>query len=563
MKICIGMISYLPENNMRSKRIESLQNLFNKLDELFPELPVLIVTQSWRNYRPATKLKLNMENHSSALGIINARIRLREMFLNSEYDYMIMLDDDCIINGSDASDYIKEIEDHPDGFGWFSNHLLKLFAISKNIYSQIEMPKVEAEKFEGFEDKLFISMCRIRFPEHEFEFSHDKLTETSYQTHETPSTWWNSEAAKNRQAMRDKTDELIRKYMKEYNNTTFIIPGSKEDIKAADKKKDSSVDFDAIMSQGWSINNEELTEKVDIVVTYVNNQDRNWQEMFNYWKDFEKNDAKEQTSSDIRFRDTGTFKYFFRGIEKNCKWVNKVFLIVQSKDQIPDWMDVNCSKLRIVFHDEYIPKELLPTFNSNTIEMFLSNIEDLSNNYILCNDDTFFINRVSETMFYDHNKPVYSLVTQSEIKPISDFFTTLCNNKALLREELNSDLKPCYWHAHLQMPHKKPVEKFILGKHYNKIFDSLKSSKFRSTSNYTPWLYDDYIKYGKIGVNNPGLYTGSKNVTLNDSIDYRPLRAMKLLCVNDTSNTKNFEKASRKLNEFLESKFPLKSVFEK
>ena len=51
------------------------------------------------------------------------------------------------------------------------------------------MPHIDAESFEGFEDKLFISMCRIRFPDYEFEFSHDELKEISYETHKTPSTW--------------------------------------------------------------------------------------------------------------------------------------------------------------------------------------------------------------------------------------------------------------------------------------------------------------------------------------------------------------------------------------
>ena len=45
MKICIGIISYIPDN-MKQKRQESIQALFTKLDEIFPSQPILIITQN-------------------------------------------------------------------------------------------------------------------------------------------------------------------------------------------------------------------------------------------------------------------------------------------------------------------------------------------------------------------------------------------------------------------------------------------------------------------------------------------------------------------------------------
>lgn len=566
MKICIGMISYLPNNEIREKRIKSIQELFLKLDELFYDIPVMVVSQSWGDYEPDTKLNLIRDDYAIPLGIINARIRLRELFLKSDYDYMIMLDDDCIIEGSSARKYLKEIDDHPDGFGWFSNHLLKLFAISKNIYSQIEMPHIDAESFEGFEDKLFISMCRIRFPDYEFEFSHDELKEISYETHKTPSTWWSKEAAENRKAMIDKTDNMILDYMRQYNNTTFVIPGSEHKslklpsaIKVVNNKTVSDNDSKDLKKFNFSL---PTTEKVDIVVSYVNSKDVKWQESFINAKKAEDVDVREQTASDVRFRDTGAFRYFFRGIQYNCKWVNNVFLIVQDEGQVPDWINTKCNKLKIVYHRDYIPAELLPTFNSNVIEMFLSNIDELSNNYILCNDDTFFLSSVSETMFFEKNKPVYMKLRQGKVRPYDDFFSTLYNNQTLLERVLGENISS-FWHAHLQMPHKKVVEKYFLENYYDEIINGFKDSKFRSPKNYTPWLYDDFIKCSNLGVNRPNLYSSSKNVTLSDNIDYNKYKYFKLLCVNDTKNTQNFKEACIKLIAFLDSKFPSKSVFEK
>ena len=54
----------------------------------------------------------------------------------------------------------------------------------------MELPDVDAEKDEAFEDKLFISMCRIKFPEYETVFTHsDKLREETWQTGGRVSTW--------------------------------------------------------------------------------------------------------------------------------------------------------------------------------------------------------------------------------------------------------------------------------------------------------------------------------------------------------------------------------------
>ena len=44
--------------------------------------------------------------------------------------------------------------------------------------------------------------------------------------------------------------------------------------------------------------------------------------------------------------------------------------------------------------EEFIPKEYLPTFNSNVIEMNLHRIENLSEKFILFNDDLFILRKI-------------------------------------------------------------------------------------------------------------------------------------------------------------------------
>nr|WP_277750430.1 hypothetical protein [Latilactobacillus curvatus] len=40
------------------------------------------------------------------------------------------------------------------------------------------------------------------------------------------------------------------------------------------------------------------------------------------------------------YRDYGLFKYWFRSIEKNAPWVNKVYLVTE--DHLPEWLNKDC-----------------------------------------------------------------------------------------------------------------------------------------------------------------------------------------------------------------------------
>ena len=150
---------------------------------------------------------------------------------------------------------------------------------------------------------------------------------------------------------------------------------------------------------------------VDIVITYLNERDEKWQKDFYYWKEKEIATGKNRQSNrqafgEERTREWDTLKYWFRGIEKNCPWINKVFLVVQNERHVPNWLKKDHPKLRIVYHDEFIPSELLPTFNAMTICMYISNIKDLSEEYIYSDDDFYFLNPIKEDKFFKEGKKI-------------------------------------------------------------------------------------------------------------------------------------------------------------
>ncbi len=138
-------------------------------------------------------------------------------------------------------------------------------------------------------------------------------------------------------------------------------------------------------------------EKIDFVVTWLDPTDREWQRQYEIYKD-----AKGD-KSEARYREMNIFQYWFRAVEKYAPWVNKVFLITNGK--FPDWINRDNPKLELVKHEDYIPKEYLPTFNSCTIELHMHRIKGLSEHFVYFNDDMFLNSPVKPEYFFKDGQP--------------------------------------------------------------------------------------------------------------------------------------------------------------
>lgn len=139
-------------------------------------------------------------------------------------------------------------------------------------------------------------------------------------------------------------------------------------------------------------------EKIDFIVYWVDGSDEQWLQKKNQYAV-----ANGQDSKTNRYRDWENLKYLFRGIEKFAPWVNHVYFV--SDEQIPEWMRTDNPKLKIVSHKDYIPKRYLPTFNSNPIELNFHRIEELSEYFVVFNDDCFITNKISKEDFFVDGKP--------------------------------------------------------------------------------------------------------------------------------------------------------------
>lgn len=141
---------------------------------------------------------------------------------------------------------------------------------------------------------------------------------------------------------------------------------------------------------------------VDFVVTWVDSSDPEWQsEKENYFGQL--TPGEKNNNSSCRYREWDLFRYWFRAVEKYASWVRYVWLITYG--HTPIWLNLDHPKLRIVKHEDYIPHEYLPTFNSLCMELNMWRISGLSEHFVYFNDDFFLFNEISKEDFFTGDLP--------------------------------------------------------------------------------------------------------------------------------------------------------------
>ena len=197
--IVCGIISYMP-NDMKIKieRINRLNRLFKQIDILL-NIPIMIIAQNWKGIQVregTTRKPIIIYNYENGLGINGAREVLREKFLDSDFEYLVMLDDDSQLSGTieGGNAYLADIERHPGGYGVFKPSLLKLFAISKEMFHKVVYPPGGADdenpQMRFFEDMYLVNSLKLNYPEKGFQFKLSGIMENSDSAYDEFSTGW-------------------------------------------------------------------------------------------------------------------------------------------------------------------------------------------------------------------------------------------------------------------------------------------------------------------------------------------------------------------------------------
>lgn len=138
---------------------------------------------------------------------------------------------------------------------------------------------------------------------------------------------------------------------------------------------------------------------IDFVILWVDGSDPKWLE------EKSKYEVKKEDESNTvnRYRDWGLLPYWFRSVEQFAPWVRKIHFVTWG--HVPSFLNLSSPKLHIVRHDEFIPKEYLPTFSSHTIEMNIHRIPDLAEHFVYFNDDTFMLREFHPKDFFKDGFP--------------------------------------------------------------------------------------------------------------------------------------------------------------
>lgn len=291
---------------------------------------------------------------------------------------------------------------------------------------------------------------------------------------------------------------------------------------------------------------------MDAVILYVDGNDPAWRADYEKYTDI--------PLMDKRFRDWGTLRYLFRGIGKFMPFVDRIFLVVSHPSQAPEWVS---GKVNVVLHKDFMPAELLPSFNSTAIETCIPLIEGLGEKFLYFNDDMYPVAPSAEDDFFEDGKAAIGF--SRHLLAMGMYKENCKASDKLAREALG--MKPGLTFArpqHICSPMLLDDCRELWDKASEKIISS--QSMLREGRNVNQYIYLDYMLYKGTAVNRR---LSSKHISLaattasviHDSI-VNP--STKLLCINDVHlGEAKFEQIRECLLDSFEEALPEKSRFEK
>lgn len=332
---------------------------------------------------------------------------------------------------------------------------------------------------------------------------------------------------------------------------------------------------------------------IDFVITYVDGSDSYWVKKKRSYDP----DVHIEDDRSIRYRSWENLVYWFRGVEKYCPWVRKVYLITDH--QVPDWINQECEKLYLLNHEDFIPREYLPLFNSRAIEFNFNKIEGLSENIVYFNDDVFITNYMEPGDFFVDNLPCDYAIEAPITETDSNFAHVLLNNmlavnqiydrrvtrKRIIRKLLSPvDMRGMlinfaynflnyrrffgFENRHTALSFKKSSFEDAWNLFYEEI-DSTCRHRFRNKRDVNLYLIQ-VLQYMK-GIYSPSnIRKKSHFFALNDGQNSNIEEAAKairssqykMVCLNE-NNVSDFENAKTIINDAFDSILSDKSSFEK
>lgn len=330
-----------------------------------------------------------------------------------------------------------------------------------------------------------------------------------------------------------------------------------------------------------------MDEKIDFVVPWVDGGDEKW------LKEKEKYRInKGEDGSNNRYRDWDNLQYWFRGVEKFAPWVNRIHFITWG--HVPEWLNVDHPKLNIVKHEDYIPKEYLPVFSANPIELNIHRITGLEEKFLYLNDDTFFVNKVKPSDFFENGLPNSMVAACPYICQNDVFAKLIANDLGVInkRFDFHKIIKQ-NWKKWLSLRNGKRVLMTLMMLPYpgftgfvnthlpnaylkstfeevweeeKEILEDTCANRFRSPLDVNQHLIKYWqIAEGKFNPVNEEKIGHYYQIGRDDKMFAEDVKKnkYKIACLNDADNSVNFEREKQFINDIFNTILGEKSKFEK
>lgn len=317
------------------------------------------------------------------------------------------------------------------------------------------------------------------------------------------------------------------------------------------------------------MNNKDIMD-VDLVYLWVDGNDPVWQAKHNAFI------GKTEESSPInckgRYANNDELKYSLRSVETYAPWIRTIFIVTDN--QVPGWLDISNTKVKIIDHKDIMPAESLPCFNSALIEHFLYKIPGLAEHFLLANDDMYLNKAVTvDDFFTKEGFPIIRLGRRPfrkfrwfwrvnvRKKPLKNYSFTIARASQLVDDK--------YGVYYTGMPHhnidsylKSDMQR-VVEDYFRDEFAANNKNRMRSNDDIQRILFSYTALALKRGKLRYVTRKESMHVEIQKERHYRRLEKFRpmFFCMNDSEYAKDEDRKTAK--EYLERRFPDKSEFEK
>ena len=300
---------------------------------------------------------------------------------------------------------------------------------------------------------------------------------------------------------------------------------------------------------------------IDAVYTWVDANDPRWREQFARYRDLAALDLDRYAQSD-------ELRYSLRSLDMFAPWVRRIHIL--SNCAPPSWF-VASDRIRWVYHEQVIPAEYLPLFNSHAIETFLHRVPELAEHFLYLNDDVLVWNDVFPGSFFTADgRTIASLAPHGAIVSwwqamdagtALDWQAARVNGARLVLERYG--FLPTRQHEHVAHALRQS-RVAALEAELPEAFETVRRSRFRVASDI-PLIAFVYHHWAEL--HGQAVTRFPKRLTIDthgiNQLDPARLTGIDFLCVNDSDGSAVDDRAQRAKRRLFDSRLSIPGSAEK